>query len=82
MATQKSGKPIPAIRNIQDIYTRAGSAAHLAIALGYKTSNAVELWSIRGIPQRHWESLENLYGVLPAECYSINLALRKKYKGE
>jgi len=77
---------IKKIQCIQDIFDleRLG-ATGIAYKLQVHT-RTVEYWSKRGIPDKYWSKLFDLYGILPSQCFNLNAKLRgydrKLLKGE
>ncbi len=69
-------KQRPFINNLQDIFDAAGDSTKLAYALGLQTYN-VEYWKRAGINQKYWDKLFELYGITPAELYSVSKRCRK-----
>lgn len=62
---------------LQDIFDLAGSSTKLAAQLDLHAFT-VENWRRAGIPQKYWDTLFELYGILPAELYSISKKCRAR----
>lgn len=63
---------------MQDIYDLAGSSTKLAAILDLH-AYTVNNWKKIGIPAKYWEKLYELYGLSPAELYSLSKKCREQY---
>lgn len=59
------------INNLEDLFEASGGVTKLASSLGLEAYQ-VEYWRRAGINPRHWDKLYELYGLSPAELFSIS----------
>lgn len=64
------------LKNIQDLFTKAGGAIKIAAFLGIHQMS-VDRWQKIGISQKWWEKLIKEYDVTPAELYVISKKAKK-----
>lgn len=64
------------VRFLQDIFDLAGGSTQLAAKLNIHAFTA-ENWRKRGIHHKYWDTLYKLYGLTPAELYTVSKKCRE-----
>lgn len=67
------------INTIEDLFELANGCAELASKLSVHQVT-VEFWRRSGVPVKYWDQLFDLYGLTPAELFSITKKCRAKTK--
>jgi hypothetical protein len=63
------------MKNIEDLFKRCGSAAHLAVAVE-RHQFTVERWGLTGVPEKHWKAITEKFPVNVAELSKLNEVIR------
>lgn len=63
------------IETLQDLFERAGSSSHIAVALGLHAFT-VENWRRNGVPHKYWDPIMEKYNVSAAELHIVGKACR------
>lgn len=64
------------MKNINELFIKAGGPARIAVAFDLH-QYTIERWRKHGVPVKYWDKLQKLYGITPAELYTIGQAIKK-----